>query len=264
MHSGVSRNSSSPKDQRSAMTSRNPIPPIVSVENENVADVALDTERAERTRQEIAIRALPETRRLMLEILKRDGVADTERLAKQTRITTSGARQHLAALEADGLIVYEVERTGPGRPRHNYHLTPTGDALFPRHYGALTNELLAYVEDEDPAMVERIFARRGQRRLDQALTRTSDQPFAEKVRIVAQILDDDGYLADFHEEEDGAFVITEHNCAVLTVAQRYSHACSSELDFLQRALPEAEVTRIAHRLNGAHVCAYRVVSSSED
>lgn len=235
--------------------------PVTPRARTTVAEVALVTERverAERSRQEIAIRTIPETRRLMLEILKRDGVADTERLAVQTRITTSGARQHLVALEVDGLIVHEVERAGPGRPRHNYRLTAAGDALFPRHYGALTNELLAYVEDEDPAMVQRIFARRGQRRLDQALMLTLDQPFAEKVRIVAQILDDDGYLADFRQQEDGAFVITEHNCAVLTVAQRYSHACSSELDFLQRALPEADVTRIAHRLNGAHVCAYRV------
>ena len=48
------------------------------------------------------------------------------------------------------------------------------------------------------------------------------------------------------------------NCAVLGVALRYGHACSSELDFLRAALPEAEVTRIAHRINGGHVCAYLV------
>ncbi len=238
----------------------NPVPNVnVPVSSAIVGESALASERAERVRQEIAIRALPETRRLMLEILKREGTADTEHLARKTEITTSGARQHLVALESDGLIVHDVERAGPGRPRHAYRLSVAGDALFPRHYGALTNELLAYVEDEDPAMLERIFARRGQRRLDQALARTTDQPFREKVRIVAQILDDDGYLADFAEAEDGSFIITEHNCAVLSVAQRYRHACSSELDFLQRVLPESEVTRIAHRINGGHACAYRIV-----
>jgi predicted ArsR family transcriptional regulator len=45
---------------------------------------------------------------------------------------------------------------------------------------------------------------------------------------------------------------------VLGVALRYRHACSSELDFLQAALPNAEVTRIAHRIGGGHVCAYLV------
>jgi len=215
-------------------------------------------EQIERQRQEAAINAFPETRRAMLQILKREGRADTERLAQLTEITTSGARQHLVALEADGLVTHLVERVGPGRPRHAYQLTTAGDALFPRHYSALTNELLAYVEDEDPALVERIFARRGQRRLEQAIARTEGLPFDEKVRTIAQILDEDGYLADFRTMDDGTYLITEHNCAVLIVAQRYRHACSSELEFLQRALPEADVTRVAHRLNGAHVCAYQV------
>ena len=78
------------------------------------------------------------------------------------------------------------------------------------------------------------------------------------MRVVAEILDEDGYLADFTCRDDGSFIITEHNCAVLGVALRYRHACSSELDFLQAALPEAEVTRIAHRVSGGHVCAYLV------
>jgi len=215
-------------------------------------------ERSEQRKQEVALRALPETRRAMLEVLKREGSADAERLAEQTQITTSGARQHLVALEAAGLVAHAVVREGPGRPRHVYALTPAGDALFPRVYSALTNELLGYVADEDPALVERIFARRAERRLAAALARTAGLPVAGRVRVLAQILDEDGYLADFTEEADGSFLITEHNCAVLSVAQRYGHACSSELEFLQRTLPEAEVTRIAHRLNGAHVCAYRV------
>ncbi len=234
------------------------IPPRQPVAANASMSLIRGTEQAERTRQEIALSAFPETRRQILGFLKRDGAADTERLAQLTGITVSGARQHLAALERDGLVVHRVERRGAGRPRHSYALTTAGDALFPRHYGALTNELLAYVEDEDPELVARIFARRGQRRLEGALERTAGHAFPERVAIVATILDEDGYLADFTEEADGTFVITEHNCAVLSVALRYSHACSSELDFLQRTLPDAEVTRIAHRINGAHVCAYRV------
>ncbi len=137
-------------------------------------------------------------------------------------------------------------------------MTAGGDALFPRHYGALTNELLGYLEDEDPVLLERIFERRGRRRLEQARVRMAGQPFPEKVKIIAAILDEDGYLADFTERDDGTFIITEHNCAVLAVALRYSHACRSEIGFLRAALSEAEVTRIAHRVAGAHVCAYEV------
>jgi DeoR family suf operon transcriptional repressor len=205
-----------------------------------------------------ALSSLPESRRRILDYVKRHGEAEAEAIAADICVTLSGARQHLNALERDGLLEHRSARGGPGRPKHVFALTAAGDALFPRAYAELTNELLEYVGDEDPALLERIFDRRAQRRLQRTRERTVGQPFPEKVRIVAEVLDEDGYLADFTRRDDGAFVITEHNCAVLGVALRYHHACSSELTFLQAALPEAEVTRIAHRINGGHVCAYLV------
>jgi DeoR family suf operon transcriptional repressor len=205
-----------------------------------------------------AAAALPDARHQILKHIKTQGEAGAESIAAALGITVSGARQHLTAIERDGLITHRDQRDGPGRPRHLYALTAAGDALFPRAYAELTNELLEYVDDEDPQLLARIFARRARRRLEQARARTQGHPFAEKVAIIARILDEDGYLADFAERDDGTFVISEHNCAVLSVAQRYSLACSSELEFLSQALPEAEVERIAHRIGGAHVCAYHV------
>jgi DeoR family suf operon transcriptional repressor len=202
--------------------------------------------------------SLPDTRRAILQHIKKQGESSVEAIAAVCVITSSGARQHLVALERDGLIAHREVRDGPGRPRHLYSLTPAGDALFPRNYAGLANELLEYVEDEDPVLVQRLFERRARRRLEEARTRMDGLPFPEKVATIAQILDEDGYLADFVQREDGTFVITEHNCAVLSVAKRYGHACSSELAFLQAALPEAELTRVAHQLAGAHVCAYEV------
>ncbi len=205
-----------------------------------------------------ALASLPASRRDILDVIKRHGEADAERIAATIGITLSGVRQHLTALERDGLLSHRRLRLAAGRPKHLYGLTAAGDALFPRAYAELANELLEYVEEEDPALLARIFDRRAARRLQRARSRTVDQTFAEKVAVVARILDEDGYLADFEALDNGRFVITEHNCAVLGVALKHRHACSSELDFLQAALPEAEVTRIAHRINGGHVCAYLV------
>lgn len=205
-----------------------------------------------------ALESLPETRRAILRHIKVEGEATADGVAAACGITVSGARQHLVALDRDGLITYREVREGPGRPRYLYTLTSAGDGLFPRNYAGLANELLDYIDDEDPALVARLFDRRAARRLEHAQTRLAGRPFAEKVAIVAQILDEDGYLADFSARADGTFVITEHNCAVLSVARRYGHACSSELSFLRAALPEADLTRVAHQLAGAHVCAYEV------
>jgi len=205
-----------------------------------------------------ALDSLPVSRRHILEHVKRRGEVVTDDVAGVLGITLSGARQHLTALERDGLLSHRLVRTGPGRPKHVYALTAAGDALFPRNYIELTNELLDYVEDEDPELLGRIFERRADRRLERARVRVAGLSFAEKVAQVAQILDEDGYLADFTRRDDGSFLITEHNCAVLGVALKHRHACSSELEFLQETLSEAVVTRVAHRIAGGHVCSYLV------
>lgn len=233
------------------------------MDTNGVEDRVREIERAERDWQQVALGALPASRREMLSILKSEGSSGADALAEQLKMTVSGARQHLTALEQDGLIERVSVRGGPGRPRHRFSLTPAGDALFPRHYGSLSTELLDYVAEDDPAMLERIFARRSQRRLAQAQERVAGRGFRETVAEIAAILDEDGYLADFREEDDGSFVITEHNCAVLTVALWYQQACSSEIAFLRAAMPDAEITRIAHRIGGAHICAYRVVPHLE-
>ena len=205
---------------------------------------------------------IPETRRSILARLKREGECSSDGLAKGLGITSTGTRQHLSGLERDGLITRREHREGRGRPKFMYTLTPAGDALFPRTYSELTNELLGYVEEEDAEMVRRIFDRRAERRLQDAMKRTEGLSLAEKVPVIARILDEDGYLADFEHRGDGSWTITEHNCAVLSVAQRYRHACGSELQFLEAALPEAEVVRTAHRLAGGHVCRYEIRSKT--
>jgi DeoR family suf operon transcriptional repressor len=204
------------------------------------------------------ISTLPSAWQDILRHIKTRGEARAEDLAAQLGITVSGVRQHLTAMARDGLVFTTERREGPGRPKHYYGLTTFADSLFPRAYAALTNELLSYLDTESPEMVERIFQKRGERRLEGARQRTAGLPFRDQVRELATILDEDGYLADCEEREDGTFVITEHNCAVLGVAKRFGHACSSEIAFLRGAIPSADVTRISHMLAGGHVCAYEV------
>lgn len=205
-----------------------------------------------------AIRSLPDGRRRIVSALKRNGELDAEAIARAVEMTPSGVRQHMAALLRDDLVAFRSESAGPGRPRYLYRLTEAGDALFPRRYADLTNELLGYLADEDPELLRRIFVRRAERRLADALARTDGLGLGERVAEIAGILDDDGYLADWVRQEDGTYLIREHNCAVLNVALHFGHACGTELQFLQALLPDATVQRVAHRVAGQHACAYLI------
>ena len=82
--------------------------------------------------------------------------------------------------------------------------------------------------------------------------------FASKVTELARILDEDGYMASVEPLGGGAFRIAERNCAIFAVASEHAQACSTELEFLRAALPEAQIERVTHMMAGAHACSYEV------
>jgi DeoR family suf operon transcriptional repressor len=206
------------------------------------------------------LQTLPTTRRAILNLLKRQGPMGAADVATALSLTPSAIRLQLAHLEDDGLLEHgdKSAPTRRGRPTHIYQLTSAADALYPKRYGDLTTELLGYLGGPDGEQVDALFEQRRQRRVAGARPRLSNLTFDEQVAALTAILDEDGYLADAERLEDGSWRITEHNCAILTVAHGFSQACSSELSFIRDALPGAKVERVAHLLDGAHVCAYVV------
>jgi predicted ArsR family transcriptional regulator len=205
---------------------------------------------------------LPAGRRAVLYAVRRRGEATAEQVAAQLDITVSGARQHLSALVDDGLVEV-AELTSEARQRGRralvYSVTPKADSLFPKAYGELTNELLSYVVDSDPEMIEAIFAKRRQRRIDSARKRLENKRgLGAKVAELTRILDEDGYMATFEKASSGVYTVVEHNCAIWAVAQRYGQACTSEIDFIRAVLPGTSVERVEHMVSGAKRCAYEI------
>jgi DeoR family transcriptional regulator, suf operon transcriptional repressor len=220
---------------------------------------------SEHSTAESPLQQLPTTRRAILNLIKRLGPLDASQVSAELSLTTAAIRQQLTRLEEDGLLEHhdvDPPETRRGRPRHRYELTSAAEALYPKRYGDLTTELLGYLGGPDGAQVDQLFEQRRQRRVADALPRTADRPFDEQVAALTAILDEDGYLADAEKLADGSWRITEHNCAILTVAHGFSQACSSELAFIREALPGARVRRVAHLMDGAHVCAYEVSPST--
>ncbi len=200
---------------------------------------------------------LPRTRREIIVRLKREGPLSAGDLSERLEVSASAARQLLSALEGDGLVTHRRERRGPGRPVHLYELTERGDALFPRRYADLATELLGYLAEIDDGLLAEIFRRRRERRVAEARLRLDGLGFEGRVRELARILDEDGYLTEVRSTGSG-FLIVEHNCAVHRVAERYGQACSSEIEFIREVLPGAQVRRVTHIASGGPACTYEI------
>jgi len=199
------------------------------------------------------------SQRSVLYAVRRRGEATVTDVAEMLDMTPSGARQHLTGLADAGLLQAGEATRSPGqqgRSERSYCIAPAAEALFPRAYGELTNQLLAYV----PAgAVASAFQHRRDDRIAGARARLAGRrSFAAKVTELAKVLDEDGYLASVEPIAGGGFRIAERNCAIFAVAREHPQACSTELEFLRAALPEAEIERVTHMMAGAHSCSYEI------
>lgn len=203
-------------------------------------------------------------RREILLRLRRDGPGSPEQLANRIGASRTGVLQQLRALEAAHLVSRQTVRHGVGRPRHVYDVTPDAQDLFPANYDALAAGLLeaiGVVGGEN--LVEEVFAAR-RRQIGERVRRKleervgADAPLSARVRELAVIQDEQGYLAETTLEADGTIRLREHNCAIYHVAQGAAAACQAELD-LFRDILGAQVVRETHIASGDRCCTYRIV-----
>lgn len=205
-------------------------------------------------------RASGYTRRAILIAIKTNGSMTADALGRALGVSPVAVRQHLAALEAEGLVATSVERRTVGRPVHRYAITSAGDETFPRTYDELANALLdEHRAAHGDAAVDELFGRNRRRLQAGYELRMEGRDLAARVRELARIQDEGGYMAEAREEPDGTFLLVEANCAICRVARRHPAVCEQELAMFRALLgARASIVRERHIPSGDTVCAYRV------
>jgi predicted ArsR family transcriptional regulator len=199
-----------------------------------------------------------ETRRSILELLRRRGEMTAAELSDALGIGAVGVRQHLALLERDNLIRTVGVRRGIGRPSHLFALTLQAGALFPHRYDKLALDALAFVADSGGSeAVDRLFAQRREKLQAQLAARLAGRSAAGQVAELAAVLTEQGYMCEWTQAQDGSFVLVEHNCPVDCIARDYPQACSHELRLYEDVLGMA-VVRDTTIAAGANCCRYYI------
>jgi predicted ArsR family transcriptional regulator len=183
-----------------------------------------------------------------------------DELARQLGISQVAVRQHLASLEAENSITVRIERHGPGRPLHRYMLTPHGDEIFPRHYDALTNDLLEELRAwQGEESVLQLFGRQRERIEQTLLPRMKGKSLEARVSELTRIQTENDYMAEMSADDSGTFRLVEYNCPYRAIAHNHPNTCcAAELELFRRLLPDAEIVREHYLLDGAHNCQFHI------
>ncbi len=217
-----------------------------------------------------------DAKRRVLDQLKRGGPSTVPAIAGELKLTQAAVRQHLQALQANGLVEHypgplvetrraDGARRGVGRPARRWALTTLAAELFPDRHADLTLELITSMREAiGDEGVEAVIRRRavhqvtayeavlGKRRGVQA-----------RVEALAAERSREGYMAEVVAEPgaskgDGVLLV-EHHCPICEAAEACTGLCDMELEVFQEVLgDDVEVERVQHLLSGDARCVYRV------
>jgi len=201
------------------------------------------------------------TRRAIVKILKMQGPLGSAQLADQLGLTAMAVRQHLYALQNEGHVEAEERPVPIGRPVKHWRLTREADRLFPEAYAELNVSLIEALRDTfGEEGVDRVLVSRCARQRKDYLNRIrSADSLEKKLKELARVRTEEGYMAEVRRENDGSFLLIENHCPICAAANACQGFCSTELDLFRSVLGrEVRVEREEHIVSGDRRCAYRV------
>lgn len=203
---------------------------------------------------------LGDSRRRMVEHLKRRGPASIPQLADAVGLSPETVRSHVRILEADGLVVRTgSRRRGPGRPERIYELGEGAEALFPRREGEVLRGLAAHLGDSGhQEMLASYFEGYVAERKERGLRRLAGLEGRKRLEELARILTEDGFMAEVVDGEDGAEPrLRLSHCPLRELVRASRIPCRAEIG-LVRELLGAELARVEYLPAGDAACAYAV------
>jgi DeoR family transcriptional regulator, suf operon transcriptional repressor len=196
------------------------------------------------------------TRGEILIALKKAQPLTAKELADRLGVTPNALRRHLKELETEGIVRYDREIHGVGGPEFAFSLTDAGEALFPRAYEKALAEVLELVrEQQGEDGLVRLFQKRWDDIAVVARPELERLPVEQRATRLAELLTSLGYMAEVRPGVGALPVLTEHNCAIRLIAERFPEVCAAEERFIADLLG-APVTRQAHIAKGANCCEY--------
>jgi len=188
-----------------------------------------------------------------------------DELSKGLDITRNAVRQHLASLEAAGLVTTGATRpSGGGRPQQLYVLTELGGETFPRQYSWLAQLVVSSIQREEGA--ENMGRRLNEIGAGVARQILSEYPglvtHEEKVEKLAEVMDQLGYNAKNATLPGGDAMIEADNCVFHRMAAKDLEICHLDMGLME-TFTDSKVEHLECMATGGNMCRFKFKPKDE-
>jgi DeoR family suf operon transcriptional repressor len=204
------------------------------------------------------------TRDGVLAVLLRQGEATAAELAEILNVSVQAMRRHLRSLEDDALVEASASAAGPGRPTNHWRLTSHGQERFGDGSETFALDLLhSMAAHLPPQTISTLMAQQAEEKALQYRSRIGAGPLEDRLERLTELRRAEGYVADFSPDASvdaspGAWLIREHHCSVMRIAEEFPQVCDQELKLLRLTFPDCQIERVHWRLQEGHSCGFRL------
>jgi predicted ArsR family transcriptional regulator len=196
-----------------------------------------------------------ESTRGQIVTILRGSPCTVEELARKLQLTDNAVRAHLLSLERDGLVRQSGLRRGPRKPHFTYVLTPEADALFPKAYDALLNQLIAVLKTRlDQAEIEDVLREVG-RAVAAGAPSGQKANLEGRVKTALKVLEAIGGSAEV-EHQDDKIVIRGNSCPLAAAVGVHPEVCRLA-ETLVAEIVQAPVREVCDR-DGRPKCRFEI------
>lgn len=193
--------------------------------------------------------------------------AGLKELADVMKISRMAVHKHLSVLQNRGLVEsIEIRESSVGRPKMMYQLTSQSKSIFPKSYSAIATHALDFIErNMGKEGVERVLRDRQDDLFDKYYKHLKDLDFEKRVKELARIRDEEGYMAESKKESklsSRRHVLLEYNCPIIHIAEKHWEACSVETELFEKLLG-ANIETTHRAAQGDLICKFVIREKRE-
>lgn len=204
------------------------------------------------------------TREGVLAMLVREGEATAADLAAALGVSVQAMRRHLRSLEEDALVEASASAAGPGRPTNHWRLTSRGQEHFGDGSETFALGLLhSMAANLPPDTIATLMALQAEEKSRHYRTQIGTGSLENRLERLTELRRAEGYVAEMlpdssPDSPSAAWMIREHHCSVMRIAEEFPQVCDQELQLLRLTFPDCEIERVHWRLKEGHSCGFRL------
>lgn len=202
-----------------------------------------------------------ESQQILIDLIKKRGELTLNEAITLTELAKTTLREHFTILEKDGFIVKTRKREGRGRPELVFKLTEKGHRLFPSRDGIVLKDFLHFLKDKGhTTLIDEFFQQYWETRykeIKHQMSISEDDSLDGQLKILQDILEEQGFMPEIQLQPDKSVVIQECNCPFSETIKETHLPCKLEALFLEKIL-NAEMKRVSHIGSGNPFCIYEL------